>query len=111
MKYNAGDRLRVEIELDDITASIMNDEPLKLLFGCPVISHEPAPFSWDDVKPGMAFKHEFRGNDICHYIGKSLWYDHCVIMAIKKHDVAAPDCTHCDMKFLTRAPEHDIEVK
>lgn len=43
MKYKAGDRLRVEIELDASTAGIMNHEPLKTLYGCPVISHEPAP--------------------------------------------------------------------
>ena len=43
MKYKAGDRLRVEIQLDEVTASIMNSEQLITLFGCPVIAHEPAP--------------------------------------------------------------------
>jgi hypothetical protein len=76
-----------------------------------IIAIEPAPFDWSTVKPGMAFKHALTDKAIHHFIGKSLWRDTCVVTAKKSEGVACPECSHQDTAFLTRAPEHDIEVQ
>ncbi|MBN8901374.1 MAG: hypothetical protein J0H19_25410 [Rhodospirillales bacterium] len=71
-----------------------------------IIALEPAPFDWNTVRPGMAFNHCL-GNGI-HYIGPSfVGLEYCYGREFG-HELKSG---HFDKAFLTRAPEHDIEVQ
>lgn len=94
------------IKITDEIAKYMNDQSgPNHLRRCPVISHTHAPFDWDDVKPGMAFEESDYG--LCWYIGKSALEDGCLLFEQEGDETFTSDLLH----DLTRAPEHDIEVK
>lgn len=67
-------------------------------------------FRWEDVKPGMAFAH-INGERLFWYIGPSMVHNSVHIFADKKPVFCKENLTFLPEFDLTRAPEHDIEVK
>lgn len=114
-KYRAGDLVTVRI--DKQRAEVFNAESDTILFICgmEVVKHEPAPFDWKDVKPGMAFKH-MAGEDIWIYSGPWIRHEARGIYTTAERRGFFQElgslCNATDISFfaLTRAPEHDIEV-
>ncbi len=72
-----------------------------------IIRIESPAFNWDDVKPGMAFLHKEYG---------TVWYVAEDFHSSNRHVVISKSIICADIiviyrDCLTRAPEHDIEVK
>lgn len=107
-KYRAGDLVTIRLSAGDenylnagVAIEIRREE---------IISHTPAPepaFDWKDVKPGMAFK-ERKSGRTCWYVGPS--YAVPEEMAIVGYSRDGSGYRSEWLKYLTRAPEHDIEV-
>lgn len=78
--------------------------------GCEIIKHEPAPFDWADVNPGMAFK---EGVDTFWYAAPFCMQEETHVIVFSGVSVQGyPHTPQGKMKkYLTRAREHDIEVK
>jgi hypothetical protein len=102
-KYKAGDLVTFKIDEDD--ASNFNDGNDAWIYISQIVKHEPAPFDWADVKPGMAFEYD---GGIEYFIGWHPKIDTPVIT-----DGCGSNTLGMSYKNLrlTRAPEHDIEVK
>jgi hypothetical protein len=110
MKYKAGDRVTIvldETDVEEFNSNTESDPDLVMAFYYKqIIAHEPAPFSWDDVKPGMAFNDVSEG--LCWYICKSVLHDDAYMF---EQDEVCLTVAGCDLEDLTRSPENDIEVK
>lgn len=111
VNYKAGDL--VTIKLDSMDAEGLNSETdiyniYKIrAFKDKIVKHEPAPFGWADVRPGMAFKHDRDG--LCWYSGPS--YTCPKQLAVVGFDLSGGRYESRLIEELTRAPEHDIEVQ
>lgn len=77
-------------------------------FPLDIIRIDPPAFNWDDVRPGMAFLCEdAHQSELVYYVGPSLFSSEKVVTA-----VSPGTYIRYTLKCaLTRAPEHDIEVK
>jgi len=110
-KYNAGDL--VTIKLDGADAINLNalgtDNGYGRVFWrmSQIVKHEPAPFNWDDVKPGMAFTRG-KSNRILLYVGPSS--NRLPVFEFKQDCGQYLGLERFDQSELVRAPEHDIEV-
>lgn len=69
-----------------------------------IIAIEPKPFDWKDVKPGMAFEGPFSG--VKFYLGRSIHDPNYIVLQNKDNEATYSSWE----QYLTRAPEHDIEV-
>ena len=110
-KYKAGDM--VTIKLDEMDVENINNagDELFRVYTKQIIKHEPAPFDWADVKPGMAFEFPHSSNDnVYYYIGLD-------IFGLNRHVFHVGEQSWNYESFgtsidhLVRVPEHDIEVK
>jgi len=102
-KYKAGDL--VTVRLDEARATAINNG--LWIHHTEITHHEPAPFNWDGVKPGMGF--DFR-HKTYWYVGPDLSGGPYVLLTddVKHH--SGDKNRMVEKSALTRAPEHDIEV-
>lgn len=85
---------------NDGSFSGMNDTPFD------IIEIIPAAFDWDDVEQGMAFMNDC--GDVYYYVAD----DFCNRGYVVISDDERCFNFHCVAKIaLTRAPEHDMELK
>ena len=112
--YKAGDKVEIEVVLGDYEAEQLNDGDDDLGIGArtkwSVVSHTPAPepkFDWSTAKVGMAFIEKMTGRK-CWYSGKSYTVGDMVVVGF---DINGGKYESHFIDNLTRAPEHDMEVK
>jgi len=111
MKYNKGDL--VTIMLSEDVADLINRKASFYLENQSVVKHEPAPFDWKDVKPGMAFRNSLYS--LFYFIGFDHTGRYVFDMQKSNHNgryssfgIGTEGLIEAS---ITRAPEHDIEVK
>lgn len=105
-KFNAGDLVTVRLETGNVDGFAMGD--LVHVVGR-ITKHEPAPFSWEDAKPGQGFIYK---NDAVvigvpfNYVGKDL-------NGVRIFQSIRNDTLHRDLNTenLLPFPKYDIEVK
>ena len=77
-----------------------------------IIEIIPAPFDWDTVEQGMAFEYKGDISDgIVYYIGKHLTDNSRVVIYCRHANNFETIYDGVSIKNLTRAPEHDMELK
>jgi len=105
-KYNEGDLVTVKLDQND--AKNLN---VGCRFGAfhekQIVKHEPAPFNWDEVKPGMAF---ISGSTVYWYVGPDLSGRAFALLTSDKRYHSSNNNLMIKKSVLTRAPEHDITV-